>query len=959
LSVNKNKIIVQAQKLTAAGKFDKAILEYEKLVREDPADIRTWLKMGDLYTRMGSRGDATATYIKVAEQYQKAGFHLKAVAVYKQILKIDPTLVDVYEMLADAYLHLGLTSEALIQLEQLADIHQRTGQTGRMVEALTRMAELNPGNIATRLRIAEQHSKDGNAAAAVVQFRLACDQLREQGRMDDFAKVAERLLFHDPNAVDVAREAAVHYLENRQYKRALAKLQVCFSRDHRDVRTLELLAEAFDGLGQPEKSVSVYNEIAHVIGDGGDQQKRRQIYERILAIDPQNQAALTALGKGQSAPTRVARPAPDGLPSPAGAPAAAAEPQPAAGPLVTVENFEELSDEEIASRAQKILGETDVLLKYGLADRALDHLAKIFEFDFFNLDGRERMRDILLKAGREDEAVEQLFVLVEGFVEDQPEGAVYYLHQILDIDGTNAKAIGILKRVGGVLPAHILEHETDEEIGGFEAVGESPSASVELTAPDPVEPAFDIGGDDLLGGFEDEDEDDTAQIDLLGLEGEEPEAGVLVEDAEEEPEADEEEVFDLDESLAVDPAPPPPPARDEVSGLDWGLDLDEMDLGEEEDEVELVPEPEPPEPAAPARAAALPRPAKEPESPALPRPAKEPESPALPRPAKEPESPALPRPAKEPESPALPRPAKEPESPALPRPSAPAPARQPIAPRRVAPEPRVEAPAAPAPPAATAGPGDLPDISAEIEEIDFFISQELFDEAKGVLEELLAEHPDDPRLARFVEELLAPPPAPEPASEPAAPPPATEADDEILVEDDSGDDDDVLDFDQLAEDLDQLVDDLATEETTTDQQVSDFEEVFSKFKAGVQEQVASTDFATHYDLGMAYKEMGLYDDAISEFEIARGDPRRGAQVAIMIGICHLGGGRTDQALAVLEGGLELAGLTADETLALKYELAKAHETRGEKDRALDLYNEVLIEDPGFADVVERIDALGG
>ncbi len=931
MSANKSKIIAQAQKLAAQGKFDKAIAEYEKVVKDDPSDIRTWLKMGDLFTRMGSRGDATATYIKVAEQYQKAGFHLKAVAVYKQIVKIDPTLIEVYKMLADAYMHLGLTSEALIQLEQLADLYQRGGQSAPMLDALSRMAEINPGNVATRLRIAEQQSKEGNTPEAVTQFRLACDQLREQGRVDDFLKVAERLMFHAPDATDIAREAAGYYLESRQFKRALAKLQLCFSKDHRDIVTLELLAEAFVGLGQPEKSISVYNEIAHVIGEGGDQAKRRQIHERILALDPANQAALAALGRGQSVPTRVLRPAGDALPSPAAVPAAA-QAATASAPLAVVENLDELSDEEITSRAQKILGETEVLLKYGLIDRAVDHLSKTFEFDFYNLDAREKLRDVLLEAGRTDEALGQLFVLVDGFVEDQPEGAVYYLHQILEVEPTNDKAIDILHRIGGVVPEHVARITTTarEEAEDFEFEADGFPESGEVAGPLLVEP--EIGADDdLLDGFD--DEDDTAQIDLD------------VDDAEEDlPMIDDdvadEDIFDLDDSLALD-APARDAARDELSGLDLSLDLEDVeDSGlaevDAEDEIEVLEETvEPPKPSR------------------LPRPAEPPKKAELSKPAKPAE------PAKKVELPKKTEPVRPSEPPRRSEP--PRMAHQPVAPKRAAPPAPKAEPAAAAEPAI--GAGDLPDLSAELEEIDFFVSQELFDEARGILDDLLAEHPDDPRLAHFVDLLRAPAkdsvPAPAPALPTAAVAEAEYESDEIVVEDFDGDDEDVLDFDQLAEDLDQLVDDLDEEGTTTDPAIVGFEEVFSQFKAGVQAQVSSTDFATHYDLGMAYKEMGLFDDAITEFELAGGDPGRRAQVAIMIGICHVGSDRSDEAIGVLSAALDLPEKTVDETLAVKYELAKAHEIRGDTQRAIDLYNEVLNEDPGFADVVERIDALGG
>ena len=108
-------------------------------------------------------------------------------------------------MLSDAYLSLGLSSDALIQLEQLADMFQRTDHPDRMLRVLVRMGEIDPQNISTRLRIAEQHSKDGKTEEAVRHFSAACDQLSEQVRTDYFIKVAVRLLYHDPSLIDNAR----------------------------------------------------------------------------------------------------------------------------------------------------------------------------------------------------------------------------------------------------------------------------------------------------------------------------------------------------------------------------------------------------------------------------------------------------------------------------------------------------------------------------------------------------------------------------------------------------------------------------------------------------------------------------------------------------------------------------------------------------------------------------------
>ena len=380
MAVTKNRIIEQAQKFTAKGQLEKAIAEYHKLLETDPNDMRTWLKVGDLYTRMGSRKEATETYLKVAERYTSTGFHLKAVAVYKQIIKLDPTLFEIHRHLAEAYSSLGLTSEALLHLEQLADTYQRMNRPQQMLGVLEMMANVDPHNIATRLRIAEYLSKEGRTQEAVMHFREVCEELRGQRRTNDFLKVAERLLFHDNSQVSVAREAAALYLETGQFKSALTKLQLCFAKEPQNLRTLEMLADAFRGLRQPDKAVSVYKEMALLLREQGKEGRRRQVLEMVLELDPKNRTALDALGRRSlSISTRRA----------------ASSSRHASLPAETFSSSEALeseippeegfTEEELETQSRKLITESEVLLKYGLKDRAIEHLQKALNFDPLNI----------------------------------------------------------------------------------------------------------------------------------------------------------------------------------------------------------------------------------------------------------------------------------------------------------------------------------------------------------------------------------------------------------------------------------------------------------------------------------------------------------------------------------------------------------------------------------------------
>ncbi len=116
-----------AQKQLAKGNYDKAIAELRKLVLEDPKDVRTLLKIGDAYTRKGARKEAVETYTQVATTYAEQGFFRNALAVYMQILKLDPTRLDVSLEIAAMYEQLQLVNDALVTYEQVATAYARQG----------------------------------------------------------------------------------------------------------------------------------------------------------------------------------------------------------------------------------------------------------------------------------------------------------------------------------------------------------------------------------------------------------------------------------------------------------------------------------------------------------------------------------------------------------------------------------------------------------------------------------------------------------------------------------------------------------------------------------------------------------------------------------------------------------------------------------------------------------------
>ncbi len=337
MGINRNKVLDAARKHQSRGQYDKAIAQYKKLVDADKRDVRSLLKIGDLYVRKGDRGSAIDTYQGVADHYAQQGFFLKAIAVFKQILKLDPSRLDAQVQLGEMYEQLQLISDAMSVFEDVSNGFMRAGDTDEALRMLGKMVELDPEHIPVRIKYAEALSRAGRTQEAADAFEEGAQLLKDQGRLDDYVKVAERLLYHRSNDVRVAKDLAQTYIGRQDPKRALAKLQICFKADPRDVTTLSLLAEAFLMLSQKDKAISVYREIARLHREAHRPQQRMSALHRILELNPSDKEARAALDRTAAASGQHF------------VPPGAAQPAPVTGSVSAMQAGRELSSPSIAS----------------------------------------------------------------------------------------------------------------------------------------------------------------------------------------------------------------------------------------------------------------------------------------------------------------------------------------------------------------------------------------------------------------------------------------------------------------------------------------------------------------------------------------------------------------------------------------------------------------------------------
>ena len=149
---------------------------------------------------------------------------------------------------------------------------------------------------------------------------------------------------------------------------------------------------------------------------------------------------------------------------------------------------------------------------------------------------------------------------------------------------------------------------------------------------------------------------------------------------------------------------------------------------------------------------------------------------------------------------------------------------------------------------------------------------------------------------------------------------------------------------------------VAYEEPTGDED-ADFAKMLSQFKEKVSENLDASDVRAHYDLGTAYKEMGLLEEAIGSYQAALRAAPDHLPTYELIGQTFIEMGQHEAAVTSLERALAVASPIEDEMIGIYYYLGRAYESLNKTDSAVEFFNKVFSLDINFADVTERLREL--
>ncbi|HEX4353575.1 MAG TPA: hypothetical protein VHZ95_11680, partial [Polyangiales bacterium] len=655
-----------------------------------------------------------------------------------------------------------------------------------------------------------------------------------------------------------ARLAAELYLARagaNDGMQALAKLQVCFQANPKDLDTLALLARAFAAIGQASKGLEVHKEMARIARDQGKVDTFREIVAKLQTMAPNDdvvkqlaqQAAQATSGNSIPVSTTTSSVPAARLREPSVAPeeeiaevdaeelisyqsyappAMADDGPDAAGysarssaPEMLVGDTVEGSalDEETAARAAEVamfVEEANQHRARRQHSKAIERLRAAVDLDPQLIDVRITLRDVLLEAGRTEEATEEMLVTASLQLDAlDGEGAARTLEEVLAIDPMNERAVNTLRELG-----------YDVELPA-EAPAESGAIASDEYDPGPL-PAYDL--------------DDPSE-ELRASRA----SAVAAEEVGKKP-------WETIDSPFGESAPLPSFGLDDPDPLD-----DSAPAAAESDAAfELVRGSSPPEEIPPAVESST----------------------------------------------------------------------------------QIETAAPVMTPSLRAGAVELEEA---LEEAEFFTSRGLFDDARAVLTEQLARAPNHPLLVERMAELDAQEQTSQQSSGTRQMPLG------------GGED---RSFD-IAASLDALESLEAPSTRQTAESQVDVEEVFAKFKEGVEKIISVDDAQSHYDLGVAYKEMDRLDDSIRELTVAARDLKRACVCESMIGQIWMDRGDVNKAVDAFSRGLQAPNVAPEQETALAFDLGNALEQRKSYKEAIAAYQRVARREPTYRDVEERIRRL--
>jgi tetratricopeptide (TPR) repeat protein len=308
---NKAKTLASAEKCVQQGKLSNAIAEYEKIVEKDPKDLTVLNTIGDLYGRLGQGEKAGEYFRKVGDTYASDGFTVKAIAMYKKLTKLNPGAISVVQRLAELYTQQGLYNDARQQYLILADSFIKTNDVANATRIFQKMLEMDPDNTSLQSKLADLYIKSGKKEEARDIHYRAAHSLLERGSVELADQSLEKVLHLEPTNTEALLMRAKIAVDRDNGLAAATLLEQVPDIDQRP-DGLQSLLKAYilsnDGLhaeGVARKLATVHNDLGGVraylefLVAGNQAEKALAIYDEFvdrLVVGDTGELTLTLQG---------------------------------------------------------------------------------------------------------------------------------------------------------------------------------------------------------------------------------------------------------------------------------------------------------------------------------------------------------------------------------------------------------------------------------------------------------------------------------------------------------------------------------------------------------------------------------------------------------------------------------------------------------------------------------------
>ncbi len=257
----KEKLLASAQKSLQKGQISKAIKDYQKLVELEPNDLRNRQKLAELYNRSKMPALAIEEFQKVGKHYTDNGFFLKAIAVYKQIQRIDAGRDEVYLKLAELNEKQGLIGNALAEYRSLIAHYEKCGDSEGVVKVLQKMKSLDPENLNIRVKLAETFAKKGRQDEALEDFQDVLKVLQAKKDSVKILKLHEIFVGFFPEEESLMVGLGQALIQKGDVDKGISLLEPLHEADPAHQGILRSLAEGYRKKGEYVKEATLYTRL--------------------------------------------------------------------------------------------------------------------------------------------------------------------------------------------------------------------------------------------------------------------------------------------------------------------------------------------------------------------------------------------------------------------------------------------------------------------------------------------------------------------------------------------------------------------------------------------------------------------------------------------------------------------------------------------------------------------------